>query len=129
MKCDKKKHKGFIAISSVLIIAAVVLSIGITTSLLSISEGQSALSLTKGEMALNLTEGCMEDSLSKILTNSNYSGGTLSTPEGVCLIVITKAGGDYIITSSNDVIDYKRSIEVLVKKSGNSLTITSWKEI
>ncbi len=121
--------KSFIAISSVLIIAAVVLTIGITVSLMSIGEGQSALSLTKGEITLNLGEGCMEDALLQISKNSNYSGGMISQPEGICTITVLKAGNSYTVTSTNTATDYRRTIQAVVNKSASNLIISSWKEI
>jgi len=119
---------GFIAISSILIIAAVVLTISITVSLLSIGEGQSALSLMKGEATLNLIEGCMEDAMLQISINPNYSGGLINRPEGACNIAVSNIGSDYTVTSTNTSTDYKRTIQSVVNRS-SALMISSWKEI
>lgn len=124
-----KNKKGFIAISSVLIIAAVVLAIGITVSLLSIGEGQSALSLTKGEDTLSFIEGCTEDTLLKSKASSSYNGGNITRPEGTCTITIdSKSGNDWTATISTAATEYKRTIRVIFNRGG-AITLTSWKEI
>jgi len=120
--------KSFIAISTLLVIAAVVLVISITVSMTSISEGQSSLSIVKGEESLYLVEGCMEDVLLKIRSNINYSGGTINRPEGVCTITVLKNGNTYIVTSTSVGLPYIKTIEAVIDRT-NKITVTSWKEI
>ena len=66
-----KNKKGYIAISSVLVIMAVVLIIGSSVSLLSINDMQSALSNKKSEESLHLVEGCTEDALLSLNENNS----------------------------------------------------------
>ena len=124
----KQKSNGFIAISAVLIVTAVVISIGITVSLLSIGEGQTSLSLTKGEAVLNLIESCAENTLLIITTDTNYTGGIINTPEGDCSVAVSKVGSDFTVTSTNTGTTYKRTIQIMFTRS-TSLDISSWKEI
>lgn len=124
-------NKGYIALTSVLIICAVGLMIASTASLLSIGESQSALSLSKGEEALAFVEGCAEDALLKSQQNINYNGGNITRPEGTCQVTVdSKTGTVWTITVTNSNIFYKRSIMIIYNRpaSGN-ITITSWKEI
>lgn len=128
MIMKNKKEKGFIAMTSVLIIAAVVLVIGVSVTMLSIGEGQSGLTLFKGEETLTLVEGCMEDALLKIRQDINYSGGSISRPEGTCLITLSKTGNTWTINSTTVLSQYKRTIQAIVNRGG-SISISSWKEI
>lgn len=122
-------QKGFIAITSVIIIASVVLAISLSATYLSIGEGQSALSLTEGEHTLNQVESCVEEALFKIRQSPTYAGGTLNHPDGFsCLINVVRVANNYTVTVTNLNSDYTRSIEVAANRTGQ-LSITSWKEI
>lgn len=114
--------------ASVLIIAAVVITIGITTSLLSIGEGQSSLALTKGEETLNLAESCMEDALLKLRNSSAYAGGSIILPEGTCTVTVSQNNNIYTITATNNGNAYKRTIQTVVNR-GTLIIVNSWKEI
>lgn len=125
----KNINSGFIAITSVLIISAVVLAITINVSLLSIGQGQAGLALSKGEDTISFVDGCAEDALLKFRANSAYAGPTITRPEGTCTVnVSAPVLGVYTLTISTSNTLYKRTIEVKATR-GSSLTITSWKEI
>lgn len=121
-------QKGFIAISSVIIVASVVLAISISTTYLMIGEGQSSLASTKGEEVLVFVENCMEDALLKIRNAPTYSGGTIFHPSGTCDITVNRVSNNYTITATSTSFSHVRTIEVQATRT-NQLTITSWKEI
>lgn len=122
--------RGYIALSMVLIIAAVVIGVAVTVSLLAIGEAQSGLTQFKGEDAWSFVDGCAEDALQKIHDNPNYGGGTISRPEGVCNVIVSKAGSDYDITVTTDESNpkYERTAQIQATR-GSTITVTSWKEI
>ncbi len=124
----KNNNYGFIAITSVLIISAVVLAITISVSLLSIGQGQAGLALTKGEDTLSFVEGCADDALLKLRASAGYAGGNITRPEGTCTVGVSTAGSVYTLTVSTSSTLYKRTVQVVTNR-GSSLTITSWKEI
>lgn len=127
----KKKYltKGFIAITSVLIISAVVLAATISVSLLSIGQGQAGFALTKGEDTWSFVDGCAEDALLKLRANSAYGSGTINRPEGTCTVtLVSQVGSVYTYDISTTSTLYKRTVRVVVNR-GSSITITSWKEI
>lgn len=122
-------QRGYIAITAVLVILAVVLAITISASLLSIGEAQSGLTLFKGEDTLNFVEGCMEDALSKIRLNDVYAGGTITRPEGSCVItIVSHVGSNWTINASTSDTKYVRTTQAVIVKS-TSISLTSWKEI
>lgn len=119
---------GFIAITTILIISAVVLGIATTVALVSIGEGQASLALTKGENTLQFVEGCAEDALLKIRNNGSYAGGTITRPEGTCSITIV-AGSPSTLTATTQDTKYNRTVEIKYTRSSSGIILSSWKEI
>lgn len=119
---------GFIAITSVLVISAVVLSIVASVIYLSIGQGQSALALSKGEDAMAFVDGCAEDALLKLRASASYAGGNITRPEGTCSVSVSSVGSTYTLTVATSATLYKRTVQVVAVR-GSNITITSWKEI
>jgi hypothetical protein len=121
-------NKGYVAISSVLIIAAVVLIIGTTISLVSISEGQMSLSGIQSDTALGILEGCTDETL--LYINENNSLPTsVTTPDGICTVTLDSLVGNiWTITLSTTVNSFTKTVKVTLNRS-STITITSWEEI
>ena len=124
----QQQNRGFVAISTVLIISFVVLAASINLSLLGIGEGQASLSLAKGAETWSFVDGCAEDALLKLRNNASYAGGNVTRPEGTCTVSVSQAGSVYTLTVSTNATLYKRTVEIVANRGGN-ITITSWKEI
>lgn len=120
--------KGYVALVTVLIMAAVAVGAVTTVALLGIGEAQTGLASTDGETTLRLVESCTEDALSKVRSNSAYVSNTLVLPEGSCSVVVTKAGSNWTLVVTNSAGKYKRTIQVDLSRS-SKLVINSWKEI
>lgn len=123
-------QKGFVAITTVLILSVVVTAIAATITILSIGEAQSGLSLFRGEDNLSFVEGCVEDALMKVRANGSYNGTSITRPEGTCSISYNSGGPtnwDIIVTSQS--VTYQRKINVIFVRGGSGITLTSWKEI
>lgn len=122
-------QKGYIALITVLIVMAVVISTASTVAFLAIGEGQAGLSLLKGEDTLSFVEGCAEDALLKSRADSAYVGGTITRPEGTCSIAISKIINPWTMTVTTTVTSYKRTVEIKYSRNPTGITLTSWKEI
>lgn len=120
---------GFAAISVVLILSVVVISIATTVALLSIGEGQATLSLFKGEDNLSFVEGCMEDAILKIRANTKFAGTTITRPEGTCNISYITSYPNWDITATPSTTLYQRKVEAKFSEDGYGITMTSWREI
>lgn len=126
-KC--KVQSGFVAISVVVILIAVVIAAGTTITLLSINEAQSGLVLYKGEENLDFVEGCVEDYMLKIRSQGNsFVAGNITRPEGTCTIIVNSSGS-WDINVSTTSTKYKRTINVNFNRTSTAITLTSWKEI
>lgn len=123
-------NKGFIAISTVLILLVVVVSIVTTVSLLSVGEARSGFALAQGEAALQFSEGCAEDALLKAKSDTTYAGGNIVRPEGTCVIDIAKNGISWTLDASplnGDSIRHVRVVFDYVPLVG--IILTSWTEM
>ncbi len=123
-----KNNRGYIAITSVLVILAVVLIVGTSVSLLSINDIQSSLSSEKGEQTLALVEGCAEDALLR-LNNNNAISASFTIPEGTCSVTgITNVGNNWTFTVSATILNYSKSVQISAVRS-TTVQVTSWIEI
>lgn len=128
----KITSRGIVAMSTVLVIAAVLVVISITVTYLSIGEAQSGLNLFKGEDSLTFAEGCVEDVMLKIRSSSTFSGTSILRPEGTCSITYNPGGSgptNWDLTVSSSSTAYQRKIQVIFTRSSTGITLTSWKEI
>ena len=122
------KQKGYIAFSSVLIISAAILIIGITLTLTSISESQKALSGRRREEAIDRVEACIEDAMYSININNSLAT-TITLPEGICTLTIdSHVGNNWTFTVSATTNNYTKSIQVITTRAA-TITPVSWKEI
>lgn len=128
MNKNKIHDSGYIALTTVILLSAVIILITTATSLLAIGEAQSSFALFNGENTLTFVEGCMEDALLKSQASATYSGGTITRPEGTCIITVTKNVNVWTITATTTATPYTRTIQAIITRS-TSLTLTSWKEL
>ena len=96
-------ERGYIALITVLIVMAVVLTTASTVAFLGIGEGQSGFAIFKGEETLALVEGCAEDAMLKSRVNPAYGEPigtpvTVTLPEGSCTITVISKTGSGTIT-------------------------------
>ncbi len=122
-------QKGFVAVTTVLVIVSVILAVSTSIALLSVGEAQSSLVLFKGEDNLTLIEGCVEDMMLKVRSNSSFASGTISRPEGTCTITVNAGNPNWDVTVTSQTTTYQRKIQVKFTKGSSGLTLTSWKEI
>jgi len=134
------KQSGYIAISSVVIILAVILALTITMSYNAIGEAQSGLVLFQGEQNLGQVEGCVEDALLKARSNSAFGEPILTpvtitrpSPEPACVVtVVSKTGSGTVTWDMNVTLNTtinKRTINVNFTRSPTQITLVSWNEI
>jgi len=112
-----KKSKGYIALSSILVIAAVVVVIGVSVSLSAVNDIQSALSGKKAEESFDIVQSCAEDAIMRI-NQYDLLPTSISLPEGSCTITINShAGNDWDFTVTGGLIGQTRSLRLSVTRS------------
>lgn len=126
-------EKGYIAITTVLIVMSVALATASTVALFAIGEAQSGLALFKGEDTLSFVEGCTEDALLKIRTNPSLSGTFTigrSPGEGTCSVtIVSKVIDTWTVDVTTQATLYRKTIRVIFDRLPSGITLTSWKEI
>jgi Tfp pilus assembly protein PilX len=126
-KLDHTK-KGYIALTTVLVVGVVLLTIGLSVSLIAISEGQLSLSGRKNETVLNLTESCVQDALLR-LSNTNALNATVTLPEGTCTLVVdSHVGTTWTFTVTGIFEGHTKKIQTIAVR-GSAVSVTSSLEI
>ncbi|MEK7573855.1 MAG: hypothetical protein AAB531_05520 [Patescibacteria group bacterium] len=132
-KIGNSSERGYVAISIILILTAVLLGIIVTVAHLGIGEGQVSLALSKGEDTLTFVEGCVEDVMLKIRSNPSYNGTAIMHNGETCTITYNSGGSgptNWDLTVSPPATDaYNRKIRVQFTRNPSQITLNSWKEI
>ena len=129
MKKKKINSGGYIAISSVLVILAVVLTITLSVTLLSIDGAQVALSESQSRRAISFVESCVVDELIHLSNNDSLHSFTV-LPEGTCTVVEDYHAANtnnWLFTTTGSIDGFSRSIQVRATKT-NTIVINSWEE-
>jgi len=125
-------QKGFIALISVLIIAALVLAISIGVSLRSVEETNMSLGEQESHRALALADLCAEQALMKLLSVLDYSGNESIIIDGESCDILTIGGSgnsDRTVQTRSTVSGYTKKVEVEVSRISPTMEIVSWEEV
>jgi len=125
---NKNRQSGYIALSSVLITLALVMLIGMSSSLLSINDLLTSQSVKKSDVSNDLIEACCEDALLK-LNNDNTINTSITLPEGSCSVTINSHVGDvWDFTVSGNLEGYYKNIRINATR-GSTVAINSWVDL
>ncbi len=124
----KYVEKGYIALSTVLITLALVLLIGLSTSLLSINDLLSSYSGKNSNTTMDQAEACVEDVLLR-LNEENTINTSVALPGGSCSVTINSHVGDvWDFTVSTSYEGYYKNIRVNAAR-GSTVAINSWLDV
>ncbi len=120
-----KNRNGYIALTSLLIVAAVGLTIGISVSLRGMEEVQLSYGGSQAAGSKMLANACIEEGLERLRKNWVSYSGSLSFGANSCIIdsVVTDNNASLVATGSIDVYSQKIQIQV-----NNSFDVLSWQE-
>jgi len=127
-----KKPKGFIALTSVIIIGAVALAVGIGVSLRSIDEANMSLAEEMSFRSQVAAEGCGEYALQKLKDSLNYSGNEIIIiGDQECEILEVEGNGnsDRIVKVESTISGYTKKIKIEIGKINPSIEIISWENV
>ncbi len=125
-------RKGYIALVSVILMAALGLSIMLSLIASGVNASKTDFSLQQSGAARVLASSCAEEALEKILeTSTTTSSGNLTIGSGTCSYLITATSSGQIITiSSTGVLGTVISkIRVVVATTTPGITLSSWEEV
>ncbi len=122
-------HRGFIALTSVLILSAVLLMLVVGTSIPAFYARMGALNAEWKAQSSELAQGCVGAVQLRLITTSGYTGGeTISIDAASCVVsLIEESGSIQKFTAS---ITYRQAATTLsVSLSKDDASIVSEKEI
>lgn len=120
---------GVSVLFTMLVISAVVLMVATTATLMGLDESMIALRQTKGLETFMSADGCVEESLVRLNSNWNYTGGDIFIHDVLCTMTINGTGNYRTIrvTSIKEGL-YTRDIQLEFSRTDGS-HITSWQEL
>jgi len=128
IKSLNKNCLGYIALSSVLIVALMILTIGISVTYLAISETQVSLSTVRKEDAIGYVDSCVEEVLLR-LNETNAIPTVIPFPLVNCSVTInSQVGNNWTYTATVTNRKHKKTKMVQATR-GVYITVSNWKEI
>ncbi len=86
-----KAHHGAIALTSVIILGAVISIIALTIALAGVSSRANTFHILESEQLYLKAEGCLEEALIQLKRDNGYTGETLNVDGASCVISISGA--------------------------------------
>ena len=134
MKTIFNNKRGFIGVVTVLIVAAITLTIAITIALLGTNELLLGFESDQSQEVLQYADGCAEEGYYRLKRNSAYTGGTIPYTAVNCTISVSGAGANRTITASVTSNDFTRTVDSDVVLQSNTsgdadgVDLTDWDE-
>ena len=127
-----KYQQGFIALTSVLILSAIFLSLSIVIATHAISGSRVNISQYASNKAQILAESCVEYALSELQRSETYSGNeAVQIGDESCDILPIGGSGNSnrTIQTESTVLDHTYRLEVVVAEIDPDVQITSWEPV
>ncbi len=120
--------KGFAALTTILIILAISLILGLAISLLSINEMIMGLKKNFSSRAYYLTNLCAEHALMKLKEGINYQGNeTIEIDGGNCRILAIE--GNWIVKTTGNYQNQVKKMKIVINQINPQMVIQSWEEV
>ncbi len=126
----KPNPRGFMALVTVVIIAAASLIMSLNSSLLGLGALEFGTITSAGGEAASLADGCAEEALRRLRVNPAYSGDPgLLIFGGSCIIAVTDLGaGERQVTVTATAGDFTARVVVKVTLGARILSVSQWQE-
>ncbi len=121
-------NKGYIALTSLIVVTALVILIGISVSALSINDLQSSFAALRNEETIDLVEACVEDALLKLNEEGSVPSSITIAGKTCSVALNSQVGSNWDFTVEGALEGYTKKIRVTASRI-SSVSITSWKEV
>lgn len=131
----RQDHRGVTVLITVIIIGALIVTLGISAAFL----GQSELIMTsntdRANVARGLAASCVEEAMHRLKLNPAYTGGTIPIVSAQCTVTITGAGSGRTVTASATSGEITKTVSVIASLQQNTgltasgWTIDAWQEV
>lgn len=124
-------RKGYIALISVILMAALGLGIMLSVVAMGIDASKTDFSLQQSGAARSIASSCAEEALQRIVeTGTTTTGGNLAIASGTCSYTVTSTNGQNITIQSTGVLGTVTSkINVVIATTTPSVSLSSWEEV
>jgi len=115
----KNKQNGYIALSSIIIIGAIVLILTLAVTAISLSEKISTLARDQATKSYFLANTCANIAISKLQADEYYAGSeTINTSDGSCYIdqILGTGNNDREFITSSTNSGYTKMIKVFIDR-------------
>jgi len=128
---SKEVNRGYIALISVIVIAAIGSALMISLIASGIDASKTDFSLQQAGSARSLASSCAEEALQKILETSTTTGiGNLTIASGTCSYLITSINGQNITINATGLLGtVTRKIKVVIATTTPGISLSSWEEV
>jgi len=130
MTLHRHKQSGYIAVTSAIIVALLVMTVALIASFTSFFGRFDVLDSQYKLSSHSLAEACIETALLKLSQTPTYGGNEtviVSSPDTCTILPIVTQGSQKVITADADLQKAKTRIKAVVNVS--PLRIVSWEEI
>ncbi|MBI2591778.1 MAG: hypothetical protein HYW34_03835 [Candidatus Brennerbacteria bacterium] len=124
-----KTNKGYIAITSAIIISFLLMTIVLTLSSASFFSRSNVLDSNQKETGLGLAEACADTALLKLAQNSSYAGNeNINIGSDTCsILALESPSGQKVIKTWTNYKGYRTNIKIILNYP--VMTIISWEEL
>jgi hypothetical protein len=122
--------KGYIALISVILIAAIGGAIMLSLIAAGINASKTDFSLQQSGGARSMASSCAEEALQKILeTSTTSASGNLAVASGTCTYLIVSSSSIITISATGFLGTVTSKIKVVIASTSPSITLSSWEEV
>lgn len=126
-----KFRKGYIALVSVILMAALGLGIMLSVVASGVDASKTDFSLQQSWTARSVASSCAEEALQRIVeTGTTSSSGGLTVASGTCTyVIISTAGEDITVQSTGFLGSVTSKIKVVIATTTPVMSLSSWEEV
>lgn len=126
----QETKKGYIALISVILIAAIGAAIMLSLIAAGVSATKTDFSLQQSGGARSMASSCAEEALQKILeTSTTSSSGNLVIASGTCTYLIFSSSSILTVNATGFLGTVTSKIKVVIASTSPSVTLSSWEEV
>lgn len=120
-------QRGVVALITVIIMGATLLTIGLAIAFVSQTELLIAAGAGRERQALAVAMSCLEEAVHRLKLNSSYAGGTIPIDTYSCTVTVSGTGSTRTVSSTSTVDVYtKGAVATLTLKQNAALNANAW---
>jgi len=121
-------HKGFIALTSVLVLSAIFLSVSISIASRAISVLSSEVAYMERDASLYSAEACAEHALMEVQRTLNYAGDeSILIGDGSCEVLsVEDTDEGTVIRTESTVGEHTYELQLILEERSQDAAVTQW---